>query len=161
MKPKKTLLAVAAVTLLAVTMLVPATTASAATSSETTVVGIGTIHAKLVPISQVQASASKNVVTPDSGVGEDGQVYMQIEGSGWHMDFWTLTGSPMAPGECTFSTYWFPGNKIAFHGPDLCNETGSPAIYISTVDNVTVNGNANACSTVLGMSGKPCVYVWQ
>lgn len=127
----------------------------------TTITSHGKVHAKIVPMSQVKKKSSNNTVTPMSGSAFDGVVSMDISGDGWYMSHWSIAGQPLPPGECTFSAYWFPGDTVSFFGPDLCNYSNEDAMYFSDASDVYVNGNDWACSTIVGMAGKPCVWVWR
>ncbi|MFJ3956075.1 hypothetical protein [Arthrobacter sp. NPDC090010] len=130
-------------------------------AEKTVVTNHGKVYAKVVPLSQVGGENLNKTASPTSGSAFDGIVSMDIDGDGWYMAHWSIAGQPLLPGQCTYSTYWFPGDRVSFFGPDLCNTSSENGMYWSDAQDIYVNGNAFACSTILGMPGKPCVWVWR
>lgn len=127
-------------------------TASASTtiSPAANLVSHGRMSAEIVPLGRMR---------PMTDTECEGSVCTEVIGSNDYASDWQIW-APIAAGVCTYSTYWVPDNNPAFYGPDLCNDTGQPAMYLSHDRGVQFGGSGYVCGTVLHEAGKPCVYVY-
>jgi len=70
---------------------------------------------------------------------------------------WSIWGV-VADGECAYSAYWV-GSEPEAYGPDICMEDG-PEVYVSSWGPIYFTEAFEACSTILTISGMPCLHVY-
>jgi hypothetical protein len=115
-----------------------------------TVVSTGNVTARIVPVSGVKHDTS--------GVECNGDICMQIIGSGLHWSDWWMEAGPLVPDECTWGTYWI-NSKVGKETAYLCNDSDGLAEYEANWYDGGISGNATGCNTAWGIAGKPCAYI--
>lgn len=161
-RPWLNLLSVAVVTM-ALTLTYGASAAQASAPATYHVSGsvisrMGHVSAELVPLAKAKAAIAKmdGLAIPESSSSCEEEVCIHLFGSGLTVKPWTMTAQPLEPGECTFGTYWAPPSSPIVHGPDLCNESDGPDVYISSLKEVTFSKPVRVCNTAVALAGKAC-----
>lgn len=122
------------------------------------VISHGHVQAKIVPLGAAAITllrSNPDNISDTSSSCED-QVCIYLVGSGLVVHSWTMTAKLLLPGDCTFGAYYAPPREIQWYGPDLCNDTDTPGIYVSTTTDVVFSGPVRVCNTAVGFSGKAC-----
>lgn len=112
----------------------------------------GKIHRKLASGARTGSTAGV-VASPRNASGCNGEVCIEVTGSGLHVSTWS-TFAYTNGYQCSYGAFWEDGD-LAGTGPQECND----GIVWNSTGDLDFGGTTQICNTWVGISGRPCETV--